>query len=112
MASGGDERAAAQGHGNRPWIAWIFLLERMPVVGLGVNHVPEHAVGLELLDGYELWVPAQNEGCDALHLRIADGLVDAAHSGIVECDRLFDDHMTTGLGCPLELGGTDVWGRA
>ncbi len=34
--------------------------------------------------------------------------MDAAHTRVVEGDRLFDDNVPAGLGGPLQLGGPDV----
>ena len=61
VAAGGDEGAAAVLLADGPGVAGVLLFERMPVVGLGVDHLAEHAVGLHLLHGLELGVPAEDE---------------------------------------------------
>ena len=38
--------------------------------------------------------------------------MDAAHTRVVEGNRLFDDHVPARLGGPLQLGGPDVGRRA
>ena len=95
MAAGCDKRTASERHRDRPRIAGILLLERMPVVGFRVDHVAEHAVGLELFDRHELGVPAKHERGHALHLGVRYRLVDPAYAGVVEGDRLLDDHVAT-----------------
>src|SRR5207245_4167947 len=95
--------AAALFFRYRSRVAWVFGLHRMPVIGLRVDHLPDHPIGLQLLDGLELRVPAQHKRGDALHLGVAHRAIDALHALVIERDWLFDHDVAAGLRGPLEL---------
>ena len=112
MAARADEGASALLLGHRPRVARVFGFHRVPVVGLGIDHLSDDPVRLQLFDRFELWVPAEDEGGDALHLGVAHGAVDALYTGLVQGDRLLDHNVTARLGSSFELLWPDVGRRA
>src|SRR5262245_27678317 len=112
VAAGAEEGTATHLLAHRPWIAWIFLLEWVPVVGLGVDHPADDSVGLELLHGLELRVPTKHEGRHRLDLRLPDCPIDLTDALVIERDGLLDHDVPARASGPGHVARPDIRGRA
>src|SRR5262249_56224722 len=107
VAAGAEEGTAAHLLAHRPRIARIFLLEWVPVVGLGVDHPADDSVGLKLLHGLELRVPAKHEGRHRLDLRLLVRPIDLTDALVIERDGLFAHYVPSRAAGPRHMTGAD-----